>query len=85
MNAPPLPYVKACEIEDFAHPDLRDTVREVFHHELARLGPEFPSGREYRKHWEVAMAVRTLRDGGASPPTPRSSASALGTSPRSSG
>jgi SAM-dependent methyltransferase len=61
---PPLPYAKACEIEDFAHPELRETLREVFDHEVARLSPDFPAGYEYRKHWEVAMAVRTLRESG---------------------
>jgi SAM-dependent methyltransferase len=60
----PLPYVKACELEDFADPELRRVLREVFRHELERLGPDFPRGHEYRKHWEVAMAVRTLRAGG---------------------
>ena len=40
-------------------------IRSVFAHELDRFGPEFPRGREYRKHWEVAMAVRALRDFGA--------------------
>lgn len=56
-----LPLAKLCEVEDFAHPDVRDVVREVFPHEVVRLGSAFPVGREYRKHWEVAMAVRALR------------------------
>ena len=29
---------------------------------MTRFGSEFPTGREYRKHWEVGMAVRTLED-----------------------
>jgi SAM-dependent methyltransferase len=59
-----LGYNKLCELEDFSHPDLRPVIRTVFAHEIDRFGPDFPAGREYRKHWEVAMAVRTLRDFG---------------------
>ncbi len=57
-----LSYCKLCNVEDFAHPEVRDVIRAVFPHDLVRLGPEFPAGFEYRKHWEVAMAVRTLAD-----------------------
>jgi len=60
-----LAYCKLCNVEDFADPALRGVIRDVFAHELARLGPGFPGGVEYRKHWEVAMAVRTLVDFGA--------------------
>jgi SAM-dependent methyltransferase len=56
--APPLS--KLCELDDFADPEVRTTIRTVFAHELDRLGPAFPDGVEYRKHWEVAMAVRTF-------------------------
>jgi SAM-dependent methyltransferase len=59
-----LGYNKLCNLEDFAHPDLLSTVREVFAHEMGRFGPDFPRGREYRKYWEVAMAARALRDAG---------------------
>jgi SAM-dependent methyltransferase len=59
-----LGYNRACNVEDFSHPDLRPVIREVFAHELARFGPDFPAGHEYRKHWEVAMAVRAFRDHG---------------------
>ena len=62
-NAAPLPYAKACEIEDFAHPDLLAPLREVFFHEAHRFGATFPAGHEYRKHWEVAMAIRALQAG----------------------
>lgn len=63
MNGP-LGHSKACELEDFAHPELVAAIHEVFPHELARFGPEFPRGHEYRKYWEVAMAVRALRAAG---------------------
>jgi SAM-dependent methyltransferase len=59
-----LGYNKVCNLEDFAHPDVRRTIRTVFAHELARFGPNFPAGVEYRKHWEVAMAARTFADHG---------------------
>ncbi len=59
-DRPPLAHVKACELEDFAHPDLRSVLRTVFAHELGRFGADYPSGAEYRKDWEVAMAVRCL-------------------------
>ncbi len=60
-----LPYNKICEIEDFVNPVLLPVMREVFGHELARYGPQWPEGDEYRKHWEVAMCIRTFRDFGA--------------------
>jgi SAM-dependent methyltransferase len=56
----PLGYTKLCEVGDFAHPDLAPLLRAIFRHELDRFGADFPRGREYRKHWEVAMAVRAL-------------------------
>lgn len=59
-----LGYNKVCNLEDFSHPDLVATIREIFAHETQRFGDHFPVGREYRKYWEVAMAVRTLRDHG---------------------
>jgi FkbM family methyltransferase len=51
-------------VEDFAEPTVRDAIREVFEHEVARTAG-FPTGREHRKHWEAAMAVLALREGGA--------------------
>lgn len=59
-----LPLNKACNLEDFADPDMVAVVREVFPHDLAWFGVYFPRGREYRKHWEVAMAVRAMRAAG---------------------
>jgi SAM-dependent methyltransferase len=61
----PLGYNKLCELEDFADPGLRALIREVFSTEIEVLSPDFPTGFEYRKHWEVAMAIRALRDFGA--------------------
>jgi SAM-dependent methyltransferase len=60
-----LSYNKLCEIEDFEHAELRGLIRMLFSHELKRFGPDFPKGREYRKHWEVAMTYRALQDFGA--------------------
>jgi FkbM family methyltransferase len=51
-------------VEDFAEPTTRNVIREVFEHQVAR-NPDFPTGREHRKHWEAAMAVLALREGGA--------------------
>jgi SAM-dependent methyltransferase len=59
-----LGYNRLCHREDFEHPALLPLFREIFPHELERLGPAFPRGRETRKDWEVAMAARTLRDFG---------------------
>ncbi|MBX6314123.1 MAG: class I SAM-dependent methyltransferase [Isosphaeraceae bacterium] len=56
---------RVCNLEDFAHPALRETIRAVFPHDCERFGADFPIGREYRKHWEVALAVKTLTDLGA--------------------
>jgi SAM-dependent methyltransferase len=55
-----LTHNKLCNVEDFAHPELAATLRAMFPHELNRFGPGWPTGREYRKHWEVAMAARAL-------------------------
>ena len=49
-----------CELEDFADPRLEPVIAEVFAHERVRFGVDFPRGREYRKYWEVAMAVLTF-------------------------
>jgi glycosyltransferase involved in cell wall biosynthesis/SAM-dependent methyltransferase len=48
---------KICELEDFRHSRLQHYVRDIFAHEVARFGEGFPVGNEYRKHWEIAMAV----------------------------
>jgi SAM-dependent methyltransferase len=59
-----LSYNKLCNLEDFSSPDLLPVLRQVFRHDLDRFGPAFPRGYEYRKQWEVAMAVRTMADMG---------------------
>jgi len=59
------PHNKLCNLEDFGDPELRRIIRDVLSVEAARCGPAFPQGREYRKHWEVAMAVRALAAAGA--------------------
>lgn len=56
---------KACELEDFRDGVVRSTIREVFAHDVETHGPQWPTGHEYRKHWEVAMAIRALRECGA--------------------
>jgi SAM-dependent methyltransferase len=59
-----LGYNRLCNVEDFEHPRLRPLLRDIFRHQLERVGPDFPLGRETRKEWEVAMAARTLGDFG---------------------
>ncbi len=62
----PVPaHNKVCNLEDFSDPELRRIIRDVLAIEAARRGDTFPAGYEYRKHWEVAMAVRALAAGGA--------------------
>jgi SAM-dependent methyltransferase len=56
----PLSHNKLCNLEDFAHPALLPTIRQVFQHDVGRFGPAFPWGAEFRKHWEVAMTVRAF-------------------------
>ncbi|MGI8728817.1 MAG: class I SAM-dependent methyltransferase [Solirubrobacteraceae bacterium] len=56
---------KPLDLEDFRSGDTRKTIREVFAHEVQATGGAWPTGSEYRKHWEVAMAVRALRSHGA--------------------
>jgi SAM-dependent methyltransferase len=60
----PLSYNKVCNVEDFRHPDLLPWIREIYAHEIRRFGPKFPMGFEDRRHWEVAMTVRTFSDHG---------------------
>jgi SAM-dependent methyltransferase len=60
--APSLSYCKACELEDFRDPELRDLIRDIFEPDREHFGKDFPEGREYRKYWEVAMTARAFRD-----------------------
>lgn len=57
-------YNKLCELADFADPGLAELIREVSAYKVPHFA-SFPAGAEHRKDWEVAMAVRTLRDFGA--------------------
>jgi FkbM family methyltransferase len=75
----PLGYSKVCELEDFAHPHLRPVIRDVCAHKRRVFGDDFPTGYEYRKDWEVAMAVRTLGDHGVLRPDARVLGVAAGT------
>jgi SAM-dependent methyltransferase len=57
-----LSYCKLCELADFSDPELRELIRDVYASDLEHFGdPDFPSGREYRKYWEVAMTLRAFR------------------------
>ncbi len=47
---------KPCEVEDFSDPALAAVMRRVFPRESASA-EGWPRGREYRKHWGVALAV----------------------------
>jgi hypothetical protein len=58
-------FCKLCELEDFADVQLRTLIRSAYASHKELFGGDFPSGREYRKHWEVAMSLNTLRELGA--------------------
>lgn len=60
MPVPELSHNKVCNLEDFAHPELRPVLRDVFAHEVVRFGDAFPAGKENRKDWEAAMALRAF-------------------------
>jgi SAM-dependent methyltransferase len=61
-----LGHCKLCELADFSDPELRELIRDVFASDIEYFGePDFPTGREYRKHWEVAMTLRAFRAFGA--------------------
>ena len=58
-----LGHCKLCELGDFADPELRELIREAYEADLEHFGdPDFPTGREYRKYWEMAMTLRTFRN-----------------------
>jgi SAM-dependent methyltransferase len=63
MPRPHLGYCKLCELEDFDDRELQTLMREVDGEAAGR--PDYPSGREHRKTWEIAMTIRALRDLGA--------------------
>jgi SAM-dependent methyltransferase len=61
-----LGHCKLCELADFSDPELRELIRDVFASDREYFGePDFPTGREYRKYWEVAMTLRAFRALGA--------------------
>jgi SAM-dependent methyltransferase len=61
-----LGHCKLCELEDFSEPELRELIRDVFASDREHFGePDFPTGREYRKYWEVGMTLRAFRAFGA--------------------
>ena len=64
-------YNRICNIGDFADEVLRQTIREVFGHELPLFPPDYPDGVADSKQWEIAMAVRALRDFGVLHPGAR--------------
>ncbi|HEX8769216.1 MAG TPA: methyltransferase domain-containing protein [Acidimicrobiales bacterium] len=64
-SAARLGFNKACELEDFSHPDLRPLIADLCDYKREVFQPGFPAGAEHRKDWEVAMAVRSLRKFGA--------------------
>jgi SAM-dependent methyltransferase len=52
---------KLCELADFADPELRELIRDVYAADMEAFGePDFPAGREYRKYWEVGMTLRAF-------------------------
>src|SRR5262245_5407049 len=55
-----LGWNKPCEIEDFLDPELVQTIREVFPRDCADSA-SWPRGVEYRKHWEIGMAIKAAR------------------------
>jgi SAM-dependent methyltransferase len=64
-------YNRVCNVGDFGDEALRDVIRDVFAHELPWFPPTYPDGVADSKQWEIAMAVRALRDLGALRPDAR--------------
>jgi SAM-dependent methyltransferase len=59
-------HCKLCELSDFQDPELRELIRDVYASDREAFGdPDFPTGREYRKYWEVGMTLRSIRALGA--------------------
>lgn len=62
IPVPPLSHCKLCELADFSDPELSELIRDIFASDREHFGePHFPTGREYRKYWEVAMTARAFR------------------------
>ena len=59
----PFAVNRVLHLEDFQEQIVRDAIREVFARQASE-SPEFPTGWEHRKRWEIAMAVLALREGG---------------------
>jgi SAM-dependent methyltransferase len=62
---------RVCNLGDFADETLRGVIREIFAHELPLFPDDYPDGVADSKQWEIAMAVRALRDLGALRPDAR--------------
>ncbi len=58
-------YNRVCNLSDFRDPSIRDVIRDVFAHELPLFPSEYPDGVADTKQWEIAMAIRALKDFGA--------------------
>jgi len=58
----PFALNRVVNLEDFQERVIRDAIREIYARQSAE-SPEFPSGREHRKQWEVAMAALALEEG----------------------
>ena len=56
----PIPLNKLCEAEDFRNPALLEVMRQVHPHKVREHGAKWPRGFEWRKGWEVAMAVLAM-------------------------
>jgi SAM-dependent methyltransferase len=57
-----LGHCKLCDLPDFADPEISALIRDVYAADREQFGdPDFPTGREYRKYWEVAMTLRAFR------------------------
>jgi SAM-dependent methyltransferase len=58
-----VPLTGLCQVQDFER--LRPWLERLVPFGQASFGDAFPVGVEYRKHWEVVQAVRSLAIGGA--------------------
>lgn len=62
---------RTCNLGDFKDPSIREVIRDVFAHELPLFPQEYPDGVADSKQWEIAMAIRALREFGALRPNAR--------------